>query len=357
MGFTRNETRRLQVGKVPIGGGSPVSIQSMTNSQTADVEGTLAQISRLAMAGCDIVRIAIPDQASAQVVDQIKEKSPLPLIADIHFDYRLALTCLERGIDGLRINPGNIGGAENVRTVAQAAKKRGVPIRIGVNAGSLEKEILAAHDGHPTAEGMVASALHHIKLLEDQDFEDIKVSLKAQNVPLTLAAYRLLAEQVNYPLHLGIIESGTVTSGVIRSSVGIGALLAEGLGDTFRVSLTGPPEEEIAVAKEILKVLELREGGPTLVSCPTCGRCQIDLYSIAKQVEEKLKGIPDPIKVAVMGCVVNGPGEAREADIGIAGGKGAGILFRKGEVIRTVPEDQLVGELFTEIDKWLKGER
>ena len=247
--------------------------------------------------------------------------------------------------------------AENVRTVAQAAKKRGVPIRIGVNAGSLEKEILAAHDGHPTAEGMVASALHHIKLLEDQDFEDIKVSLKAQNVPLTLAAYRLLAEQVNYPLHLGITESGTVTSGVIRSSVGIGALLAEGLGDTFRVSLTGPPEEEIAVAKEILKVLELREGGPTLVSCPTCGRCQIDLYSIAKQVEEKLKGIPDPIKVAVMGCVVNGPGEAREADIGIAGGKGAGILFRKGEVIRTVPEDQLVGELFTEIDKWLKGER
>ena len=357
MGFTRNETRRLQVGKVPIGGGSPVSIQSMTNSQTADVEGTLAQISRLAMAGCDIVRIAIPDQASAQVVDQIKEKSPLPLIADIHFDYRLALTCLERGIDGLRINPGNIGGAENVRTVAQAAKKRGVPIRIGVNAGSLEKEILTAHDGHPTAEGMVASALHHIKLLEDQDFEDIKVSLKAQNVPLTLAAYRLLAEQVNYPLHLGITESGTVTSGVIRSSVGIGALLAEGLGDTFRVSLTGPPEEEIAVAKEILKVLELREGGPTLVSCPTCGRCQIDLYSIAKQVEEKLKGIPDPIKVAVMGCVVNGPGEAREADIGIAGGKGAGILFRKGEVIRTVPEDQLVGELFTEIDKWLKGER
>ena len=357
MGFTRNETRRLQVGKVPIGGGSPVSIQSMTNSQTADVEGTLAQISRLAMAGCDIVRIAIPDQASAQVVDQIKEKSPLPLIADIHFDYRLALTCLERGIDGLRINPGNIGGAENVRTVAQAAKKRGVPIRIGVNAGSLEKEFLAAHDGHPTAEGMVASALNHIKLLEDQDFEDIKVSLKAQNVPLTLAAYRLLAEQVNYPLHLGITESGTVTSGVIRSSVGIGALLAEGLGDTFRVSLTGPPEEEIAVAKEILKVLELREGGPTLVSCPTCGRCQIDLYSIAKQVEEKLKGIPDPIKVAVMGCVVNGPGEAREADIGIAGGKGAGILFRKGEVIRTVPEDQLVGELFTEIDKWLKGER
>ena len=357
MGFTRNETRRLQVGKVPIGGGAPVSIQSMTNSQTTDVEGTLAQISRLAMAGCDIVRIAIPDQGAAEVVDQIKEKSPLPLIADIHFDYRLALTCLERGIDGLRINPGNIGGAENVRTVAQAAKKRGVPIRIGVNAGSLEKEILAAHDGHPTAEGMVASALHHIKLLEDQDFEDIKVSLKAQNVPLTLAAYRLLAEQVNYPLHLGITESGTVTSGVIRSSVGIGALLAEGLGDTFRVSLTGPPEEEIAVAKEILKVLELREGGPTLVSCPTCGRCQIDLYSIAKQVEEKLKGISDPIKVAVMGCVVNGPGEAREADLGIAGGKGAGILFRKGEVIRTVPEDQLVGELFTEIDKWLKGER
>ena len=357
MGFTRNETRRLQVGKVPIGGGAPVSIQSMTNSQTTDVEGTLAQISRLAMAGCDIVRIAIPDQGAAEVVDQIKEKSPLPLIADIHFDYRLALTCLERGIDGLRINPGNIGGAENVRTVAQAAKKRGVPIRIGVNAGSLEKEILAAHDGHPTAEGMVASALHHIKLLEDQDFEDIKVSLKAQNVLLTLAAYRLLAERVNYPLHLGITESGTVTSGVIRSSVGIGALLAEGLGDTFRVSLTGPPEEEIAVAKEILKVLELREGGPTLVSCPTCGRCQIDLYSIAKQVEEKLKGIPDPIKVAVMGCVVNGPGEAREADLGIAGGKGAGILFRKGEVIRTVPEDQLVGELFTEIDKWLKGER
>ena len=355
MGFTRNETRRLQVGKVPIGGGSPVSIQSMTNSQTADVEGTLAQISRLAMAGCDIVRIAIPDQASAQVVDQIKEKSPLPLIADIHFDYRLALTCLERGIDGLRINPGNIGGAENVRTVAQAAKKRGVPIRIGVNAGSLEKEILAAHDGHPTAEGMVASALHHIKLLEDQDFEDIKVSLKAQNVPLTLAAYRLLAEQVNYPLHLGITESGTVTSGVIRSSVGIGALLAEGLGDTFRVSLTGPPEEEIAVAKEILKVLELREGGPTLVSCPTCGRCQIDLYSIAKQVEEKLKGIPDPIKVAVMGCVVNGPGEAREADIGIAGGVKEGLLIKKGQIIKKVKQEDMVQTLKDEILKMVNS--
>ena len=283
------------------------------------------------------------------------KESPLPLIADIHFDYRLALTCLEQGIDGLRLNPGNIGGAENVRIVAQEAKKRQVPIRIGVNAGSLEKEILAAHGGHPTAEGMVESALAHIRLLEEQDFEDIKISLKAQNVPLTIAAYRLLAQQVNYPLHLGITESGTVTSGVIRSSVGIGALLAEDLGDTLRVSLTGPPEEEIAVAKEILKVLELREGGPTLVSCPTCGRCQIDLYSIAKQVEDKLKGIPDPIKVAVMGCVVNGPGEAREADIGIAGGKGAGIVFRKGEVIRTVPEDQLVQELFAEIDTWLKG--
>lgn len=357
MGFTRKETRRLYVGKVPIGGGAPVAIQSMTNSQTTDVKGTLEQISRLALAGCEIVRIAIPNEEAAQVVDQIKEKSPLPLIADIHFDYRLALTCLERGIDGLRLNPGNIGGAENVKKVAQAAKNRNIPIRIGVNAGSLEKEILALHGGHPTAEGMVESALGHVKLLEDQDFEDIKISLKSQNVPLTIAAYRMLAERVNYPLHLGITESGTVTSGVIRSAVGIGALLAEELGDTLRVSLTGPPEEEIAVAKEILKVLDLREGGPTLVSCPTCGRCQIDLFSIAQQVEEKLKGISDPIKVAVMGCVVNGPGEAREADIGIAGGKGAGIVFRKGEVIRTVPEDELVKELFLEIDQWLKGEK
>ena len=356
MGYTRYETRRLYVGKVPIGGGAPVVIQSMTNTQTADTEKTLEQIHRLAVAGCEIVRVAIPDKEAAESIAALKERSPLPLIADIHFDHRLALICLEQGIDGLRLNPGNIGGDENVRKVAVEAKKRGVPIRIGVNAGSLEKDILEAHGGHPTAAGMVESALRHIALLEAQDFFDIKVSLKAQNVPLTLEAYRMLAERVNYPLHLGITESGTVTSGVIRSAVGIGALLAEGLGDTLRVSLTGPPEEEIAVAKEILKVLELREGGPTLVSCPTCGRCQIDLYPIAKQVEEKLKGITRPIKVAVMGCVVNGPGEAREADIGIAGGKGMGLVFRKGEIIRTVPEDQLVAELFREIDALLEEE-
>ena len=356
MGYTRYETRQLYVGKVPIGGGAPVVIQSMTNTQTADTEKTLEQIHRLAVAGCEIVRVAIPDKEAAESIAALKERSPLPLIADIHFDHRLALICLEQGIDGLRLNPGNIGGDENVRKVALEAKKRGVPIRIGVNAGSLEKDILEAHGGHPTAAGMVESALRHIALLEAQDFFDIKVSLKAQNVPLTLEAYRMLAERVNYPLHLGITESGTVTSGVIRSAVGIGALLAEGLGDTLRVSLTGPPEEEIAVAKEILKVLELREGGPTLVSCPTCGRCQIDLYPIAKQVEEKLKGITRPIKVAVMGCVVNGPGEAREADIGIAGGKGMGLVFRKGEIIRTVPEDQLVAELFREIDALLEEE-
>ena len=356
MGYTRYETRRLYVGKVPIGGGAPVVIQSMTNTQTADTEKTLEQIHRLAVAGCEIVRVAIPDKEAAESIAALKERSPLPLIADIHFDHRLALICLEQGIDGLRLNPGNIGGDENVRKVAVEAKKRGVPIRIGVNAGSLEKDILEAHGGHPTAAGMVESALRHIALLEAQDFFDIKVSLKAQNVPLTLEAYRMLAERVNYPLHLGITESGTVTSGVIRSAVGIGALLAEGLGDTLRVSLTGPPEEEIAVAKEILKVLELREGGPTLVSCPTCGRCQIDLYPIAKQVEEKLKGITRPIKVAVMGCVVNGPGEAREADIGIAGGKGMGLVFRKGEIIRTVSEDQLVAELFREIDALLEEE-
>ena len=356
MGYTRYETRQLYVGKVPIGGGAPVVIQSMTNTQTADTEKTLEQIHRLAVAGCEIVRVAIPDKEAAESIAALKERSPLPLIADIHFDHRLALICLEQGIDGLRLNPGNIGGDENVRKVAVEAKKRGVPIRIGVNAGSLEKDILEAHGGHPTAAGMVESALRHIALLEAQDFFDIKVSLKAQNVPLTLEAYRMLAERVNYPLHLGITESGTVTSGVIRSAVGIGALLAEGLGDTLRVSLTGPPEEEIAVAKEILKVLELREGGPTLVSCPTCGRCQIDLYPIAKQVEERLKGITRPIKVAVMGCVVNGPGEAREADIGIAGGKGMGLVFRKGEIIRTVPEDQLVAELFREIDALLEEE-
>lgn len=356
MGFKRNETRRIYVGKVPVGGGVPVVIQSMTNTQTADVESTLDQISRLALAGCEIVRIAIPDQNAAESVKKIKEKSPLPLIADIHFDYRLALTCIEQGIDGLRLNPGNIGGSENVKKVVEKAKERQIPIRIGVNAGSLEKEILEKYGGHPTAEGMVESALKHVRLLEEQNFEDIKISLKAQNVPLTIAAYQLLSEKVNYPLHLGITESGTVTSGVIRSSVGIGAILAQGMGDTLRVSLTGPPEEEIAVAKEILKVLELREGGPTLVSCPTCGRCQIDLFSIAQQVEEKLKGVPNPIKVAVMGCVVNGPGEAKEADLGIAGGKGAGILFRKGEVIRTVPEEDLVSELFLEIDRYLKEE-
>lgn len=353
----RKQTKTVYIGKVAVGGNAPVSVQSMTNTKTDHVAATVAQIKQLAQAGCDIVRLAVPDMAAAKALEQIKNCVDLPLIADIHFDYRLAMAAMDSGIDALRLNPGNIGDPEQIAIVVKMAKKRHIPIRIGVNAGSLDKKILVKHGGHPTPEALVESALHHIAILERLDFHDIKVSLKAHDVPLTIGAYRLMSETVDYPLHLGITEAGTIKSGVVKSAVGIGALLAQGIGDTIRVSLTGDPVEEVYIAKEILQSLGLREYGPTLISCPTCGRCGIDLAVIARQVEERLARIKSPLKVAVMGCVVNGPGEAQEADIGIAGGKGEGLVFRKGKVLKKVPENELLSALFQEIDKILKEEK
>ncbi len=351
----RKKTRRIHIGAVPIGGGAPIAVQSMTNTKTADAAATVAQIKALAAAGCDIVRLAVPDMAAAKTLGEIIRAVDVPLVADIHFDYRLALEAIRQGIAALRLNPGNIGGADNVRAVTAAAKKAHIPIRIGVNAGSLDKKLLAKY-GRPTAEALVESALGHVRLLEAEDFYDIKISLKAHDVPLTIAAYRKMSEAADYPLHLGITEAGTPQSGMIKSAVGIGALLAEGIGDTIRISLTGDPLVEVKVANEILKSLGLREYGPTLIACPTCGRTSIDLAQIAADVEARLEGVSRPIQVAVMGCVVNGPGEAREADVGIAGGRGEGLVFRKGEVLRRVPEDQLVAELFKEIDAILREE-
>lgn len=351
--YKRKKTRQIHIGDVAIGGGAPISVQSMTNTRTTDTEATLSQICALAAAGCDLVRMAVPDMDAAKNVGNIVRQSPVPLIADIHFDYRLAIEAIHQGIQGLRLNPGNIGGEDRVRAVVTEAKAAGIPIRIGVNAGSLDKKILAKYGG-VTAEALVESAMEHVHILEKQHFYDMKISLKAHDVPLTLAAYRLMSETTDYPLHLGITEAGTVHSGIIKSAVGIGALLAEGIGDTLRVSLTGDPVVEVKVANEILKSLGLKEYGPTLVACPTCGRTSIDLPAIAARVEKKLEGIAEPIEVAVMGCVVNGPGEARGADVGIAGGNGEGLVFRKGEVLRKVPEDQLVEELFKEIDTILE---
>ncbi len=352
----RRMTDPVYVGKVMVGGRAPISVQSMTNTKTDDVAGTVAQIMQLGSAGCDIVRLAVPDMSAATAIKEIKSKVQIPLIADIHFDYRLAIAAMENGIDALRINPGNIADANHVAIIVKEAKRRGIPIRIGVNAGSLEKSILEKYGGHPTPAGMVESAMQHIAILEKLDFHNIKVSLKANDVPMTINAYRLMSETVNYPLHLGVTEAGTIKSGMIKSAVGIGALLAQGIGDTIRVSLTGDPVEEIKAANEILKSLGLREYGPTLISCPTCGRCNINLAEIAEQVEQKLSQVRKPFKVAVMGCVVNGPGEAKEADVGIAGGKGQGLVFRKGEIVKRVSEEQLVAALFTEIDKLIEGD-
>ena len=351
--FERKKTRQIHIGGVAIGGGAPISVQSMTNTKTTDTEATVQQIKALTAAGCDIVRLAVPDMAAAENLGNIIKEVKVPLVADIHFDYKLALEAISQGISGLRLNPGNIGGEEKVRAVVQEAKAHGIPIRIGVNAGSLDKKILEKHGG-VTAEGLVESALQHVRILEQQGFYDMKISLKAHDVPMTLAAYRLMSEKVDYPLHLGITEAGTPNTGIIKSAVGIGSLLAEGIGDTFRISLTGDPVVEVKVANEILKALGLKEYGPTLVACPTCGRTSIDLPAIAVQVEKKLEGITEPIEVAVMGCVVNGPGEARGADVGIAGGKGEGLVFRKGEIVRKVPESELVTELFKEIDAILE---
>ena len=342
-------SRQIHVGTVAVGGGAPVSIQSMTNTPTHDVEATLSQIRALAAAGCDIVRVAVPDMAAARAIGALKAGSPVPLVADIHFDYRLALEAAEQGIDKIRINPGNIGAPERVRAVADACRERGIPIRIGVNGGSLEKDLLARYGG-PTPEALVESALGHARLLEQFDFHDICISMESSNVPTTMRAYRLMAERYDYPLHLGVTEAGTPELGILKSAAGIGGLLALGIGDTFRVTLTADPVEEIAAAKQILKAVGLRREGPELIACPTCGRTRIDLIPMARQVEELLKGVDKPITVAVMGCVVNGPGEASHADVGIAGGKGEGVLFRHGEIVGKVPEDQLVPELMKLIE-------
>ena len=348
----RRKTRQIQVGKVKIGGDAPISVQSMTNTRTDDAAATLRQIGELAAAGCEIIRCAAPDMAAAEGLKRIVSESPIPVIADIHFDYKLALAAIDAGVDGLRLNPGNIGGNDRVAAVVDAAKKRNIPIRIGVNAGSLPKDLLEKY-GHPTAEALVEAAWRHIHILEEMAYRNIKVSLKAHDVPLTVAAYRLLASQCDYPLHVGITEAGTINSGIIKSAVGIGTLLAEGIGDTIRVSLTGDPVREVKVAYDILKSLGLREYGPTLISCPTCGRTKINLENLALEVERRLEKISEPITVAVMGCVVNGPGEAREADVGIAGGINEGLIFKKGVVLKKVPEACIIDELFAEIDKIL----
>jgi (E)-4-hydroxy-3-methylbut-2-enyl-diphosphate synthase len=346
----RRYSRPVQVGSVTVGGLAPVSVQSMTNTDTRDIKATLRQIEALKEAGCEIVRLAVPDEEAAGALKEICRRAPLPLVADIHFDYRLALAAIEAGVAGLRLNPGNIGGPERVRAVAKAAKERGIPIRIGVNAGSLEKSI-REREGGVTPEGMVESALRQAALLEEEGHSAIVLSLKASDVPLTIRAYELAAARCDYPLHLGITEAGTPWRGTIRSAVGIGALLAQGIGDTIRVSLTGDPVEEVRVGYEILKALNLRQRGPVLISCPTCGRCQVDLIRLAQEVEKSLAGLEVPLKIAVMGCAVNGPGEAADADFGIAGGRGAGLIFRHGQIAKKVPEAELVSALLGEIKK------
>jgi (E)-4-hydroxy-3-methylbut-2-enyl-diphosphate synthase len=346
----RSKTRPVMVGKYQIGGSDQVTIQSMTTTKTHDVKATVDEIHRLTEAGCHIVRVACPDMRAAEALQHIKKEISLPLVADIHFDYKLALKAIEAGVDKIRINPGNIGKREKVEAVVKAAKERKIPIRIGVNAGSLEKRILDKY-GYPTADGMVESALHHIRILEDLDFQDIIVSMKASDVPLAIEAYRKASEAFQYPLHLGITESGTLFAGSIKSAAGLGSILSLGIGNTVRVSLSADPVEEVKVARELLKSFGLLANAATLVSCPTCGRIEIDLISVANEVEEYISKIKAPIKVSVLGCAVNGPGEAKEADIGIAGARGEGLLFRHGKIIRKVPEKELLAELKKEIDK------
>ncbi len=342
-------SRQIMVGSVPVGGGAPVSIQSMCNTRTHDVPATVEQIRRLEAAGCDIVRVAVPDMAAAHAISAIKEQINIPLVADIHFDYKLALEAVAAGVDKIRINPGNIGAPDRVKAVAHACREKKIPIRIGVNSGSLEKNLLEKHGG-VTAEALVESAFGHIDLLQRYDFDDICISLKSSSVQLTMQAYQLMAMKSDYPLHLGVTEAGTVEMGTLKSAIGIGGLLALGVGDTMRVSLSADPVEEIYAARKILKAAGLRKDGPEMISCPTCGRTSIDLIGLANQVEARLNKIKKPITVAVMGCVVNGPGEASAADVGLAGGKGEGVLFRKGEIVKKVPEDRLVDELFALIE-------
>ena len=342
--MNRTQTKQIHVGPVVIGGGAPVAVQSMCNTHTSDARATIEQIARLHDAGCEIIRLAVPDQAAADALPEIVHASPIPVVADIHFDYRLALAAAKAGVHKIRINPGNIGEPDNVRKVAEACRERGIPIRIGVNGGSLEKRLLEKY-GHPTPEALVESAQGHIDLLHRYDFDDIALSMKSSTVPLTIAAYRLAAERFPYPLHVGVTETGTAYNGIIRSAVGIGTLLSEGIGDTIRVSLTADPVEEVRAGIAILKAAGLRREGVRFVSCPTCGRTQIDLITLAQEVEQRLQGLEREITVAVMGCVVNGPGEAHEADYGIAGGKDCGLLFRRGEILGKYPADKLADAL------------
>lgn len=351
----RRDTRRIYLGGIPIGGGAPVVVQSMTNTDTRNRQATVAQIKRLESAGCEMVRVAVPDLEAAEQLSLIKKEIGIPLIADIHFDHRLALKALQAGVDGLRLNPGNIGGADKIRKVVAAARQRRIPIRIGVNSGSLEKDLLAQY-GRATPEAMVESALRHIRLLEDLDFGLIKVSMKSSDVLDTIACYRLLASKTDYPLHLGVTEAGTIVDGAVKSALGIGILLFEGIGDTLRVSVTSDPDEEIPIAYSILRALKLRERGVELISCPTCGRTEIDLIPMVEKAARMLRVVRTPLKVAIMGCVVNGPGEAREADVGIAGGRGQGILFKKGERIAKVSESELLHQLLLEVEE-ITGER
>ncbi|HAR45865.1 MAG: 4-hydroxy-3-methylbut-2-en-1-yl diphosphate synthase [Nitrospirae bacterium GWC2_57_13] len=352
-GITRRKTRQIALGAVAIGGGAPIAVQSMCNTDTRDVQATLAQISRLEQAGCEIVRLAVPDAEAAKALGGIRKGTTVPLIADIHFDYRLALEAVKQGVDGLRINPGNIGGKNKVSEVVKACGERSIPIRIGVNAGSLEKHLLEKFK-HPTPEALVESAFGHIGILEDLNYGTIKVSLKASDVMTTVEAYRLFSQKSDYPLHIGISEAGTLFSGTVKSSVGLGILLAEGIGDTMRVSLTADPVQEVRAAWEILKSLKVRQRGINIISCPTCGRTEIDIIGLAEEVERRLLHITEPLTVAVMGCVVNGPGEAREADVGIAGGKGVGLLFKHGEIVKKFDEKELADVLVREVETIIK---
>ncbi len=351
--INRHKTRRIMIRNVPVGNGAPVTVQSMTNTPTQDVDATVAQIQRLEAAGCEIIRVAVPDEAAADAIAGIKKRIAIPLVADIHFDYRLAIKAAGNGADALRINPGNIGGQRKVQAVADCARDLGLPIRIGVNSGSLEKDLLKTYNG-ATPQAMVESALRHVTMLEKANFDQIKISIKASDVPRTVAAYRLLAGQTDYPLHVGVTEAGSLYTGIVKSALGIGMLLAEGIGDTLRVSLTRDPVEEVRVGFEILKALGIRQHGPEIISCPTCGRCDIDLMTVVEQVDKALMTRRTPVKLAIMGCVVNGPGEAREADIGVAGGKGQGILFKKGKIVKKVPQEKLVDVLIEEVDKFEK---
>ena len=346
----RRKSRKIKLGNTTLGGDSPVLVQSMLNVPSTNNDGSVAQAKALAAAGCQVIRFAIPDEAALDLIEPIKNAVDVPLVADIHFNYRLALGAAQRGIDKIRINPGNIGSDDRVKAVADICREKQIPIRIGVNSGSLEKHILAKY-GAPTPEAMVESAMYHAALLEKFDFNDIVISIKSSNVPTMIAAYEMAAQRCDYPLHLGVTEAGTERMGIIKSAAGIGSLLCHGIGDTIRVSLTDDPVKEVFAAMDILKAIGLKNDSPYLIACPTCGRTRIDLVGLAKQVEEKLRDVHKPIKVAVMGCVVNGPGEAREADIGIAGGDGEGLLFKKGQILRKVPEDQLLTELMKEIDK------